>query len=88
MKLVMINEQYSNALDNVMHENDLISLGYECKGRLCEYKYYENFYERLWVWAKQDNKLKTIEIIVTVDYGGNNCEVMYKNMCVVELLER
>lgn len=87
MKLVMINEQYSNALDTVMCEDDLVALGYECKGRLCEYKYYENFNERLWVWAKHDKRKKTIEIVAAIDFGGNDCEVMFKNMCIVELLE-
>ena len=66
-------------------DNDLGNLGFECKGQLCEYKGYEGFNERLWLWVLEDEDC--YYTVVASDLGNTYCTVVMVNVLIEELEE-
>ena len=83
-RLHQIPQELVEKLKKSSLDEHIGTLGFICQGLLCEYEGYEEFYERLWLWTKvEDNKIYTL---VTVDTGNTNCEVVYMDLYVKELI--
>lgn len=87
MKLEQTGEWLNSKLSSVETDEDMANLGYECKGRLCEFEGYESFYERLWVCVLRDIENKTYNTAIICDQGNGYCNVAYKDFYIKGLFE-
>lgn len=85
-KLHQIPSELEQRLKDSSLDEYVGNLGFTCKGVLCDYEGYEKFFERLWVWVKVEND--KIYTIVTVDVGNTNCDVVYMDLYIKELVEK
>lgn len=85
-KLTQISEELRLKVNQVKEDGELTDLGFTCEGLLCENEGYENFFERLWVWAKAENN--EIYIVVTADSGNGYCSIVYTDMYVKEVINK
>lgn len=84
-KLNQIPSDLATKLKTSSLDEHIGTLGFTCKGHLCEYEGYEEFYERLWLWIKvEKDKIYTL---VTVDGGNTNCDVVYMDLYIKELID-
>ena len=84
MQLKQITGDLYNKVSRVKTDEDLATLGFECKGYLCSYKGYESFSEYNWVWQKIVGD--EIYIIAATDQGNTNCRVSYFDVYIEELV--
>lgn len=84
-KLNQIQEDLLESLEQVCTDDEINNLGFNCKGMLCEYAGYENFFERLWVWTKVEEK--DVYIVVTMDQGNGYCSMVYHDLYIKEIVE-
>lgn len=83
-KIVQIPKELREELQRVNNDEEVFNLGFVCRGPLCLYTGYEEFYERLFVWAKYEGN--NIYTCVTADSGNCYCTLAYTDMFIKELL--
>lgn len=76
---VMDNELTLKVL-HVQTDEELYQLGFRCQGRLVELNGYENVYERLCLWCKDDKYT-----VVACDFGNGWCSPLATNIPLKEL---
>jgi hypothetical protein len=77
---------FHKEVEKVKSDEEIDKLGFTCEKKLCEYEGYEEFYDRLWVWTKLDKD--SIYIIVTYDQGNSNCELVYVDIYIKEIIDK